>query len=70
MIVPKRLELLPRLLPEAARVAVLANPRNAGEPQDRMLARAQESARVMGLTIHIIEASTSREIDDAFTTMA
>jgi putative tryptophan/tyrosine transport system substrate-binding protein len=67
-LVAKRLALLHELVPKAVRVAVLQNPANpTAEP---VLREAQEAARVMGLQIHVLNASTSREIDAAFATLA
>jgi putative ABC transport system substrate-binding protein len=63
----KRLELLRELVPGATRVAVLVNPTevtNAG----RTLRDVEPAARAMGLQIQVLNASTSREIDAAFTT--
>ena len=61
----KRLELLRALLPTAIRVAVLVNPANRNaEPILRDVAAA---AGAMALQIQPLNASTSREIDAAFT---
>jgi putative tryptophan/tyrosine transport system substrate-binding protein len=62
----KRLELLRELVPSATRVAVLVNPSNA-ENTEATLRDVEAAARTMGLQIRIINASTSREIDAAFT---
>jgi putative ABC transport system substrate-binding protein len=61
----KRLELLRELVPGAARVAVLVNPAEAAitEPTLRDL---EAAARVLGLQIQVLKASTSVEIDGAF----
>jgi putative tryptophan/tyrosine transport system substrate-binding protein len=65
----KRLELLHRLVPKAVRVAVLVNPGNPtySEPT---LREVQEAARTIGLQIQVLNASTSRDIDAAFDTLA
>ena len=63
----KRLELL--RVPGAIRVAVLINPGNAVNAETT-LRDAQAAARAVGLQMQIIRASTSREIDAAFATMA
>ena len=61
----KQLELLRELVPAATRVAVLVNPANVVVTETTL--RDVESAAVaMGLQIHIVRASTSREIDAAF----
>jgi putative ABC transport system substrate-binding protein len=63
-IVGKRLALLHELVPKAVRLAVLLNPANlTGEAT---LRGVQEAARVIGLQSHVLNASTSREIDGAF----
>jgi putative ABC transport system substrate-binding protein len=65
--VPK-LGLLHELVPKASRVAVLVNPRNS-VVAETTLRDAQEAARLIGLPIDILEASTSREIEEAFATI-
>jgi putative ABC transport system substrate-binding protein len=68
-VVAKRLGLLHELVPEAVRVAVLLNPANA-PVTETTLREVQEAARVIGLQIHVLNASTSREIDAVFATLA
>jgi putative ABC transport system substrate-binding protein len=63
----KRLELLREMVPGAARIAVLVNPANA-TTTETALSDAAAAARVMGLQIQVLNASTSREIDAAFAT--
>jgi putative ABC transport system substrate-binding protein len=65
----KRLGLLHELVPKSVRVAVLWNPAGA-TPGDTALRDLQEAARTIGLQIRILNASTSREIDAAFATLA
>ena len=65
----KRLELLRELVPGAVRVAVLINPGNAVNAETT-LRDVQAAARAVGLQMQIIRASTGREIDAAFATMA
>ena len=61
----KRLEILLELQPKPVRIAVLLNPANA--PVAEMTLRdVQEAARAITLPIHILNASTSSEIDVAF----
>jgi putative ABC transport system substrate-binding protein len=62
----KRLELLREMVPGAARIAVLVNP--AGPDAETTLKDVEPAARAMGLQIEVLNASTSREIDAAFTT--
>jgi ABC-type uncharacterized transport system substrate-binding protein len=66
--VTKRLGLLHEFVPNANRVAVLVNPQlpNLMEPT---LREVQAGARVIGLQIEVLKASTSREIEEAFTTL-
>jgi putative ABC transport system substrate-binding protein len=66
--VAKRLGLLHDLVPKAVRIAVLINPANisATEPT---LGDIQEAARVLGLQITVLKASTSPEIEVAFSTL-
>jgi putative ABC transport system substrate-binding protein len=65
----KRLGLLHELVPKAVRVAVLVNPANA-TVAETTLRGVQEAARTIGLQIRVLNASTSREIDAAFATLA
>jgi putative tryptophan/tyrosine transport system substrate-binding protein len=65
----KRLELLHRLVPKGVRVAVLVNPADATATETTLQA-VPEAARVIGLQIHILNASTSHEIDAAFAALA
>jgi putative ABC transport system substrate-binding protein len=67
-LVAKRIELLHELAPNAAVVAVLVNPTNRyTETETRVL---QDGSRSLGLQLHILRASTAREIDAAFETLA
>jgi putative tryptophan/tyrosine transport system substrate-binding protein len=65
----KRLELLRELLPKAIRVAVLVDPANSTTTESTL--RGLEAAvRTTGMQIQLLNASTIREIDAAFTTLA
>jgi putative tryptophan/tyrosine transport system substrate-binding protein len=64
-VVAKRLGLLRELVPKAERVVVLLNPANATNT-GITLREVQEAGRVMRLQIHVLKASTSREIDAVF----
>ena len=64
-ITAKRLGLLHDLVPKAIRIAVLVNPANA-PIAETTLRDIPEAARALGLQTHILNASTSREIEAAF----
>jgi putative ABC transport system substrate-binding protein len=68
-VVAKRLELLHELVPKAVRVAVLVNPANATNAATT-LQEVQEAAQTVGLQFHVLNATTSRDIDAAFTNLA
>jgi putative ABC transport system substrate-binding protein len=68
-LVAKRLELLHELVPKAVRVAVLLNQAN-GPIAETILQHVQEAARTIRLQIHVVNASTSNEIDAAFAALA
>jgi putative ABC transport system substrate-binding protein len=65
----KRLALLHELVPKAVRVAVLLNTANVTVAEATLRA-VKEAARVIGLQTDVLNASTSREIDAAFATLA
>jgi putative ABC transport system substrate-binding protein len=65
----KRLELLRELVPGASRVAVLVNPANVANTETT-LQDVEAAARAIGLQIQAFKASTSHEINAAFTTFA
>jgi putative ABC transport system substrate-binding protein len=64
---PKRLELLSELVPQARVIALLVNP--MGPQTERITRQAQETARIKGLQLPILNASTESEIDAAFATL-
>ena len=65
-VLPKQLELLSELVPQARAIAMLVNP---SDPlTDRFIAESQEAARAKGLMLHILKAGTESEIDAAFAT--
>jgi putative ABC transport system substrate-binding protein len=65
--VPKRLELVSDLVPQAGVIALLVNPNNPlPEP---IMRDVQEAARLKGLQLHILKASTESEIDTAFASL-
>jgi putative tryptophan/tyrosine transport system substrate-binding protein len=68
-LVGKRLGLLHQMVPKAVRVAVLVNPVNA-TTTETTLRDVREAAHTIGLQIQIFNATTSREIDLTFATLA
>ena len=67
-VVAKQMGLLHELVPKASRWAVLINPSNSAA-SETTLRQAQDSGRILGLSIDILKASTSREIEAAFASM-
>ena len=65
---PKRLELLHEVVPNATSMALLVNPTNPSiaEPFSRAL---EAAARALGLQLHVLHASSEREIEAAFETL-
>jgi putative ABC transport system substrate-binding protein len=64
---PKRLELLTELVPQARVIALLVNP---NDPRTEGFIRdMQEAARKKGVQLPILKASTESEIDAAFATL-
>jgi putative ABC transport system substrate-binding protein len=67
-IAAKQLNLLHDLAPKAVRIAVLVNPANAAGAE-AVLSAIPDAARVLGLQIQVLKASTSGEIDASFATL-
>jgi hypothetical protein len=66
-LMPKRLELLTELVPQARVIALLVN---ANDPRaERIIGGVQEAAREKGVQLPILKASTESEIDAAFATL-
>jgi putative tryptophan/tyrosine transport system substrate-binding protein len=66
-VTPKRLEFLHELIPTADLFAVLINPTSpTAESQSRNL---QTFARARGLQLHVLQASSEREVDAALATL-
>ena len=63
-LVPKRLELLSDLVPQARNFSLLANPTNGYS--DAMIRDMEVAARAKGLSLNVLNASTESDIDDAF----
>jgi putative ABC transport system substrate-binding protein len=66
--VPKLVGLMHELVPGMVRLAVLVNPQN-DIAAEATLREAQDAARLIGLPVDVLRASTSREIEDAFATV-
>ena len=66
-LMPKRLELLIDLVPQARVIALLVNP---NDPRaEGLIIDMQEAARTKGVQLPILKASTESEIDTAFVTL-
>src|SRR5207244_6995438 len=63
----KRLELLSELVPRAGVIALLVNPNNS--TAERVIQEVQQAARVKGLQLHVLKASSESEIDTAFASL-
>jgi putative tryptophan/tyrosine transport system substrate-binding protein len=66
-LMPKRLELLSELVPQADLIALLVNPNNA--TTERSMRDVQDAARAKGVQLHILKAATESEIDAVFATL-
>jgi putative ABC transport system substrate-binding protein len=66
-LLPKLLELLSELVPQAGVIAVLVNPDNQNTP--RNIADLQEAAHAKARQLHILKAGTESDIDAAFATL-
>ena len=66
---PKQLELLHEVVPAVSEVALLINPTNPAlaETQSRVLPAAASS---LGLRLHVLSASTDRDFDTVFASLA
>jgi len=64
---PKRLELLSDLVPQARVIALLVNPDSPST--ERVIQDLQEAARTKGLQFPIVKARTQSEIDTAFASL-
>ena len=66
---PKWLELLHQILPAATNIAVLVNPSSPAIAQ-AFLQALRPSANTFRQQLHILEASTERDVDEAFATLS
>jgi len=67
-LMPKRLELLSELVPQAGAFVLLVNPTN--ENAERVVRDGRDAARAKGVQLTILKAATENEIDTAFATLA
>src|SRR5262249_32214976 len=63
----KRVEILHELLPTATSIAYLMNPGRLEADAER--SAVQDAARSYGLQVHVLPASSEREIDAAFASL-
>jgi putative ABC transport system substrate-binding protein len=66
-LLPKRLELLSELVPQARVIALLVNPNNTST--EVMIRDVQDAARAKGLQLTILKAGSEGEIDAAFASL-
>jgi len=66
-LVPKRLQLVHELAPTATVIALLVNPTSPTLAETSMK-EAQAAAHTLGLQLHVLHASTERDLDEAFRT--
>jgi putative tryptophan/tyrosine transport system substrate-binding protein len=67
-VVPKRFELLHKVVPRATKIGVLANPTNPQQTESETR-EARDAAHSLGLELLIVNASNESEIDSAFATL-
>jgi putative tryptophan/tyrosine transport system substrate-binding protein len=66
-VTPKRLQILHEAVPTASVVAVLVNP--TSPTTDSQLKNVQPAAQARGLQLHVLHASTERDLDTVFATL-
>jgi putative ABC transport system substrate-binding protein len=66
-LMPKRLELLSELVPQAKAIALLVNPNDPNA--ERFVGDIQEATRAKGVSLQVLKASTESELDDAFASL-
>jgi putative ABC transport system substrate-binding protein len=64
----KRMEALREILPHVSDVGLLVNPK--GTLADVQIKEAKAAAQAFGLTLHVVNANSESEIDEAFATMS
>ena len=67
-LVPKRLELLSDMVPQAKTIALLVNPNNS-KAAARMVSDSLEAARRKGVQVDVLNATDPNEIESAFTNL-
>ena len=67
-LMPKRLELLSEMVPQASVIALLINPDSPSA--ERLTRDTQRAAREKGMQLHILKAGAEGEIDAAFASLA
>jgi hypothetical protein len=67
-VAPKRLELAHELVPTSTLIAVLVNPTNP--LTEALLRDLQAAASIRGVQLHVLHASTERDFDTVFATLA
>jgi putative ABC transport system substrate-binding protein len=68
VVAPKRLELAHQLVPMATIIPVLVNPTDLSSSETQ-LKDLQAAARVLGVQLHVLHASTERDFDSVFATL-
>jgi putative ABC transport system substrate-binding protein len=69
-LMPKRLQLLHELVPNATVVAFIRNPSDPTGTGESRARNVQETARTFGLQLRLLSAASEQEIDAAFATFA
>ena len=64
---PKQIELVREVVPKATDIALLVNPAN--QVAERMRTDLQAAARMLGVHLHVLHASTERDFDTLFATL-
>src|SRR5262245_18474261 len=64
---PKQVELVRDVVPTASDIALLVNPAN--QVAERMRTDLQAAARMLGVNLHVLHASTERDFDTVFATL-
>ena len=65
---PKRVQLLHEAMPTATSIALLINPTSVGA--ETLLREAEEATHNLGLSLHVLYASTELELDTVFANLA